>query len=107
MTIVTENGSVIRTNDRSIVDGLSDHEKSHYYDKAVILSDDLELEPCWVATVCRQKWGRVIEYEFVGEEIYDHEPTKEELLYLMASLEALRHSYVTVDKAWQLKEEDG
>lgn len=72
--------------------------------KSYMFSEDVELEECWVACVNKRNFDSK-EYEYVGEKVYDHEPTKEELLWLMANHDALRLSYVVVDKALRFREQ--
>ena len=75
------------------------------YADAQLIPEDLELEKCWVAQVNRYSFDDKT-YNFKGEEVYDHEPTQEELIWLMGKYDSLRFSYVSVLEAWRLKDED-
>jgi hypothetical protein len=43
-------------------------------------------------------------FEFTKEQIYDHKPTEEELLYLMSAWGCGRYDIVTVDEGYELDE---
>lgn len=103
MLIVTERGEIFRIDNESVPEPV----KEWLYNKAYVFHNDIEMEDCWVADVCKRD---VIhdssgEYEFAGSKVFDHEPTNEELYALMGKHDALRYSYVTVTKARRLHEE--
>lgn len=103
MLIVTERGESFRVNN----DDVPEPVKEWLYNKAYVFHDDIEMEDCWVADVCKQDvfHSNSGEYEFAGGKVFDHEPTNEELYALMGKHDALRYSYVTVTKAKRLHEE--
>lgn len=103
MLIITERGESFRVDNDAVPEAV----KEWLYNKAYVFHDDIEMEDCWVADVCKQDVLRSNsgEYEFAGSKVYDHEPSDEELYALMGKHDALRYSYVTVTKAKRLHEE--
>ena len=87
-------------------DRVPDVNRDWLWNKTYMFPDDARLEECWVASVSKCVPMHSDQYEYVGEKVYDHEPTKEELLWLMAHFDAVRYSYVTVDKALRYAEEE-
>ena len=102
MIFVTERGDHFQIPDEQIPDGC----KEWLWNKTFMFHEDEKLEDCWVASVYKKDFdARPAEYNYAGEKIFDHEPTKEELFFLMASYDAVRFSYVMVDKALRYHEE--
>ena len=98
MKLLIEHGDSIHLDDNLF----SEETKRWCSSKACIIEDDEHLEKCWVAQLCKAKFGSRIEYEFIAEQIYDHYPTEDEIMLFMCKYDALRFSYVTIDEAWQL-----
>lgn len=99
MKLLVEHGDSIHIDDEIV----SEDTKQWSHSKSFLLHDDDHLEKCWVAYVCHEQFGtRPRTYELVGEEVYDHYPTEEEIMFLMCKHDSLRFSYVTIDEAWQL-----
>lgn len=99
MYLVTEFGDKVHLDDNNLSEDIT---RFRFADVKLV-SDDTELEKCWVAMVNTRDLSKK-EYEFVGEKVYDHYPTQEELVWLMAQYDALWSGYVTVDEAWRYKE---
>ena len=102
MRLISEHGNDFHIND----DLIPENTKDWFWNKCYLFSEEVELEECWVASVYRKNWdhGRNPEYEYAGEKLYDHEPSKEELLWLMAHFDSVRNGYVTVEKALRYHE---
>ena len=77
------------------------------FQQAVGLYDDCTvLNEVWILELNKRKdWnsiGRNYELEFVKELRYDHEPTKEEILWAMSAYGCSRHDEVFVKKGYEL-----
>ena len=101
MKLVDKRGNKVHIPDKDVPDQM----REWLYSSVQMMPDNAKLDPCWVATLCASNWQKRDTYEYVAEEIYDHKPTEEELLWLMAKNDAFRFSYVTVDKGYHLHEE--
>lgn len=102
MYIVNEYGAKVHLPDETLPESMT----QWAYANIKMVEDDTELEECWVAQVNKKPWPPTNKdaAEFVGERVYDHSPTKEELIWLMCEYDALRYSYVSVVPSWRLKE---
>lgn len=99
MKLIDKRGNKVHLEDESLPEEMH----KWLYSSVQMMPDESRLEKCWVATLCKKNWQQHNEpYEFVAEEVYDHKPTEEELLWLMAKHDAFRFSYVQVDKAYRL-----
>lgn len=109
MYVVTKYGKKLKVDDSSID---YENEFSPAFSNVCLFSDETFLRPIWIATV--QKLKRHDSYmhsmsepelfEFTKEQIYDHKPTEEELLYLMSAWGCGRYDIVTVDEGYELDE---
>lgn len=102
MKLIDERGNKINIPNEQIPEPM----KEWLYSSVQMLPDDAKLEKCWVAVLNKQQWGTKTTYEYITEEVYDHQPTKEELLWLMVKNNALRFSYVEISECYRLHEED-
>ena len=104
MYVVTKYGKKLPVDDSNI-----DYEKDFvpFHDTVGLYTDDTTLRPVWIVTLQRDTSfgnrqhdnGR---YEFVAEKRYDHEPSKEEVLWLMSAWGLTRYDIAYVDKVFML-----
>lgn len=95
MFIVDEKGERVHIDDAMIPEKM----KEWTHRNVKMYHDDTKLEECWIASVYSTFNN---ENEFKGEKIYDHDPTQEELIWLMCEKNSLRFSYVEVKKGYRL-----
>lgn len=109
MKIICKNGDVLPVDDSAV-----DYENSFIpcVDTVTMISDTVYLKEIWIATCQRDpsKHGAWKEYkenglEFVAEEIFNHEPSKEELIHFMSKNGCSLYDIVQVEKAYRLENE--
>lgn len=99
MLVVNRHGNKFTLPD----DLIPEENKEWTYNETYLIPEDTELEECWVVQVC-QKGFNEEHYNFVGEELFDHEPSKDEIIYVMCKNNALRCSYAEVFKCYRYHE---
>lgn len=68
---------------------------------ATIFPDKAELVECWVASVNKiNQDGKT--YVCVDSKVFDNEPKKEDLLYLLGKHDAIDNSYISISKAYRM-----
>ena len=85
MYVITKNGRKLPVDDSAI-----DYENDYvpYYDSVALLTDNAYLEKCWYVDVInfhQHSKTRGIEWEPVLTKEFNHKPTDEEIMYLLAS----------------------
>lgn len=101
MLAVTEHGDGFVVDDQQTPEEL----KRYLWNETYLFHENVELINQWVATVCAYDWNKK-KYKYVGEKMYDHEPTKSEILWLMGKYDVVRNGYVIVDKVFCVQEKD-
>lgn len=102
MYVVTSTGKKLPVDDSSI-----DYEDYFPFQQNVGLYDDSTvLKPIWhVAGQRMKRRGSFMtdsEYEFVAEKVYDHKPSKEELLWFMSANGLNRYDIVAITEGYEL-----
>ena len=102
MYVVTKSGKKLKVDDSEI-----DYENDYvsFQETVGLYTDDTILKPIWVLELNRnKKWweGKKFELEFVKELYYEHEPTKEEILWAMSAYGLSRGDIVFVRKGLEL-----
>ena len=88
-------------------DYIPEENREWCFNKSFMFHDEVDLEECWAVEICKENiHERHNPYEYVGEKIFDHEPTKEEILWVMGKFDAVRFSYARVSKVLRYKEPD-
>lgn len=106
MKVIDERGHVLPVDDTSI-----DYENEFipYMSNVVMVADNVYLQDIWIAT-CQRDLSRRVPYqkdiEFVKDKVYDHEPTKDELIQFMCANECGLYDLVSVEKAYRLMADD-
>ncbi len=109
MKIICNSGEVLLVDDSTV-----DYENSRIpcVGTVTMISDDVYLEDVWIATCQRDpsKHGALKEYkenglEFVAEEVFNHEPSEEELIHFMCKNNCSLYDIVQVEKAYRLENE--
>ena len=107
MFIVTEDGHKLPVDD-SIIDYENDY--IPIIDNVTLLTDDVYLSDCWVLELNRRKWPynswKKPELEFVADYYFDHEPTKEEIMWCMGREGLARDGIAFVRKGFILDQEE-
>lgn len=101
MNLIDKRGNKVHLPDETVPEEM----KEWLYSSVQMVPDDTKLEKCWIASLFAITTLGHDEYEYVADEKYDHYPTEEELIWLMAKHNKLRFSYVIVDEGYQLAEE--
>ena len=109
MFICTRNGKRVEVEDEKF----GDDDCLRFAQSVGLFSDTTVLKPVWIVHVQKVKcwdsmqnaFSRDEKYEFVAEQKYDHEPSKEELMYLLSYWGCTRNDIVTIDKGYELDEE--
>lgn len=76
--------------------------------QVTLVSEDVYLEPVWIVYLYRNTNDHQThtDLEYVAEQIFNHEPSKNELIYFMAANGATPYSYyVTVEKGYRYNRE--
>lgn len=104
MYVVNRNGRKLPVDDSNI-----DYEKdwTPFIEQVTMVDDSAFLKKKYILQLQRQSDsgamnGRTWELELVKELNYDHYPTKEEIIWVMAAYGLSRWDYVTVLDAYQL-----
>lgn len=109
MYVVTQNGDKLPVDDSKI-----DYDKGwHPFQQTVGLYDDSTiLQPVWIAVFSKRvdhngTWSYKGDkdhdpLEYIGSRIFEHEPSKEELLWCMSAYGCRRFDVVTIDKGYML-----
>lgn len=107
MFVVTRDGQKLKVDTSK----LNTDEWFPFTQHVALYTDSTHLNEVWVAEFLRNKLnseGKVStdgeQLDYVGEKIYNHEPTKEELLYEMSARGLVRMDIVMVHKAYMLDE---
>lgn len=102
MRIIDEKGRSLPVDDSSL-----DYENGYIpsYSNVVMVCDDVYLQDAWIVT-CQKDLSKKItrqdELEFVNDKVYDHEPTKDELIQFMCSNGCGLYDIVSVEKGYRL-----
>lgn len=107
MYIVDELGRRTHIGDENFPDTM----RSRLHNEIYMYNDDTKLKKCWVAEVNKYNFPGFrkdddYEYEYCNEKVFDHKPTEEELLFLLAKYHISRNGYVKVSEAYQIECED-
>ena len=107
MFIVTRDGKKLTVDDSTL-----DYENDYIPSAEMVgaFVDGVNLKPIWLLNMYRPQDGmRASRYsrrpevlEFVAEKIFDHEPTKEEIFYAMASFGLSRYDVAIVEKGYEM-----
>ena len=100
MFVVTREGYRLPVDTSSIPDN-----RRYDFQQSVGLYDDsVILKPIWLVQLQKSNHleQRQFELEFIKELKYEHEPTQEELLYLMSEYGLSRFDVVTIQKGYEL-----
>ena len=104
MYIVTKTGKKLPVDDSSI-----DYEKEYisFQETVGLYTDDTILRPVWILELNKSNYFGIhkrsdYELEFVKELKYDHEPTKEEILWAMSAYGLTRYDVAFVRKGFEL-----
>lgn len=106
MKIILKSGETLCVDDSKL-----DYENSYIpcIDRVTMMSDGVCLEDIWIATCQKDLRRRGVRdgnrLEFVAEEIFEHEPTREELIYFMAKSGCSMDDVVDVTQAYRLNVE--
>lgn len=108
MYVITKNGRKLPVDDSTV-----DYENDYvpYYDSVALLTDNAYLEKVWYIDVLQDvnfhqhSVNKGIEWEFVVTKAYDHEPTKEEIMYLLASTGHAYSCTAFVSEGYRLDQE--
>ena len=100
MRLVTKYGGSVHIDDELLPDKMKDW----MWDDAKIVQDHLKVKKYWLATVQEKDFNSKV-YEFKEEKVFEHQPTDEDLLYLLCKYAAFK-TIVTVEEAYQVCEED-
>ena len=76
--------------------------------QVTLVSEDVYLEPVWIVYLYRNTNDHQThtDLEYVAEQIFNHEPSKNELIYFMDANGATPYSYyVTVEKGYRYNRE--
>lgn len=102
MRIIDEKGRSLPVDDSSL-----DYENEYIpsCSNVVMVCDSVYLQDIWIAT-CQKDLSKKIprqdELEFVNDKVYDHEPTKDELIQFMCSNGCGLYDIVSVEKGYRL-----
>lgn len=102
MKVIDERGRVLPVDDSTL-----DYENEFIpcTSNVVMVCDSVYLQDVWIAT-CQKDLSKKIprqdELEFVNDKVYDHEPTKDELIQFMCSNGCALHDIVSVEKGYRL-----
>ena len=106
MKVIDERGRVLPVDDSSLN---YENEFIPCVSNVVMIADDVYLQDIWIAT-CQRDLSRRVPYqkdiEFVKDKIYDHEPTKDELIQFMCANECGLYDIVSVEKGYRLMVDD-
>ena len=103
MFVVTREGYKLPVDDSSIPE-----DASYQFQQSVALySEDTTLKDIWILQLQKNSnWpptnSRKVEYEFVQELRFAHEPTKEEILWAMSAYGLTRYDIASVTKVYEL-----
>lgn len=102
MKVIDENGRVLPVDD-SVID--YENEFIPCFSNVVMVADDVYLQDIWIVS-CQKDLSRKIprqeDLEFVNDKVYDHEPTKDELIQFMCSNGCGLYDVVSVQKGYRL-----
>ncbi len=101
MNIVNKRGEKTHVDDSL----LSEDMQSWLYQSVQMYPDDARLVPMWEAVVTRKHISIGESDAVVDVQTFDHEPTEEELIYLLAKNDCYRFGYITVEKGYRMYEE--
>ena len=100
MYIIDEHGNKGYIDDNQLPESM----KEWVFGHVQLINDHFELERCYVAQVNKRSFETKNAYDFIGERVYDHYPTKEELIWLLCEYQVLNNGYVSVQEAWRYHE---
>lgn len=110
MYVVTKDGKKLPVDDSNID---YDNDFVPFQDTVGLYTDDTTLKPVWVLELTTSKGsdgfirrGKNFELDYVKEVKYDHEPTKEEILWAMSAYGLTRWDIVFVRKGFELDMDD-
>ena len=95
MRIISEYGESMSIFDDALPKGMTERA----YQTTYMIDDDAYLKKMWVATVCAYGFDSG-DYEYAGERMYDHLPSEDELLALLAKHKAMNSGYVQVEEVF-------
>lgn len=101
MYVVTESGKKLPVDDS----GIKDDEFLPFMQNVGLYTDDTILKDVWVLELNHRDYfanKRNFELEFVKEVRFDHEPTKEEILWAMSAYGCTRGDIAFVRKGYEL-----
>ena len=103
MYVVTKTGEKLPVDDSAI----KDNAFLPFHQTVGLYTDDTVLKDVWYVQLVKNphmKPSRYknVEYETVAEIVYDHEPSKEELLWAMSAHGLTRYDMVLITKGYQL-----
>lgn len=103
LKVIDERGRVLPVDDSSLD---YEHEYVASFSNAVLISDGVYLQDIWIATCQKDHRKNVFdrrdEIEFVKDRVYDHEPTKDELIQFMCANGCGLCDLVSVEKGYRL-----
>ena len=76
--------------------------------QVTLVSDDVYLQPVWIVYLYRNTNNHQThtDLEYVAEQVFNHEPSENELIYFMAANGAAPYGYyVTVEKGYRYNRE--
>lgn len=103
-----EKGFIVTRSGRKIsvdLGEIPDDEFFPFHQSVGLYTDNTELKPVWIVELQKSKnplCSRKAGLEFVNEIIFEHKPTKEEILYEMSASGLSRFDVVTITKGYQL-----
>lgn len=101
MNIVNKRGEKTHIDDSV----LSEEMTQWLYQSVQMYPDDAELEPIWEVVVTKKHISIGEQDSVVDVQTFNHKPTKEELIYLLAKNDCYRFGYLTVTKGYQMHED--
>ena len=99
MYLVNKHGSKVHLNDEMLPESM----KEWMCEDARLFQDNVTLQECWLVQVLEKQFHQGATYEFVEEKLYDHQPSKEELLWLVGKYGF--GAIATVEECYTIKEE--
>ena len=106
MYVVTHNGKKLPVDDSTI-----DYEKDDvwFHENVGLYTDDTVLKPIWYAIFYKVDFRKYMKFckteddiECAAVKVYDHEPTKEEILWAMSTNGLGRFDHVTISTGYSL-----
>ena len=106
MFIVTHDGKKIEIDDSKI----GERDFYPFQEQVGLYTDDTVLKDVWILELNRRDYFnrsvRKFELEFVKDIRFDHEPTKEEILWAMSAFGCTRGDIALVRKGYELEIQD-